>query len=145
MAARNSILSPQLRRRPKKSRARNLLMSAMGLITQQLPGLEIGNYALNTSSASTTLTSTSNSTMPNTDISGVYSVTETFKAVHYGPGSLTTALPKLLEVLSAKRALIITGRSLATKVNIFLSANLLSLSLMSFPFRQMSCERLSPY
>jgi hypothetical protein len=33
-----------------------------------------------------------------------------------GPGSVETALPKLLEILGAKRALIVTGKSLLEKV-----------------------------
>jgi hypothetical protein len=39
-----------------------------------------------------------------------------------GPGSVETALPKLLEALGAKRALIVTGKSLLEKVQTILSS-----------------------
>jgi hypothetical protein len=47
---------------------------------------------------------------------GFYAYTETLKGVYYGPGSIKTALPQLLETLGAKKALIVTGRSLHEKV-----------------------------
>lgn len=47
---------------------------------------------------------------------GFYAYTETLKGVYYGPGSIKTAIPQLLETLGAKKALIVTGRSLHEKV-----------------------------
>lgn len=47
---------------------------------------------------------------------GFYGWTDTLKGVFYGPGSVKTALPKLLNVLGAKKALVVTGKSLYTKV-----------------------------
>jgi hypothetical protein len=55
-------------------------------------------------------------TYDSTSVRGFYAWTETLKGVHYGPGVLETALPKLLDVLGAKRALIVTGKSLREKV-----------------------------
>lgn len=49
---------------------------------------------------------------------GSYAWTDTLRGVHYGPGSLSTALPKLLALLGAKRALIVTGKSLREKVRL---------------------------
>jgi hypothetical protein len=49
-------------------------------------------------------------------LQGFYGWTDTLKGVFYGPGSVTTALPKLLESLGAKKALVVTGKSLHTKV-----------------------------
>lgn len=46
---------------------------------------------------------------------GSYTYTE-LKGVFFGPGSVKAALPKLLDILSAKKALIVTGKSLHTKV-----------------------------
>ena len=51
-------------------------------------------------------------------LSGFYAYTETLKGVHYGPGSVKTALPKLLATIGAKKALIVTGKSLYTAVRI---------------------------
>jgi hypothetical protein len=48
---------------------------------------------------------------------GFYAWTDTLKGVFYGPGSVKTALPKLLGTLGAKKALIVTGKSLYTKVS----------------------------
>ncbi|KAG6842190.1 hypothetical protein C0991_001683 [Blastosporella zonata] len=53
-----------------------------------------------------------------TSIAGFYGWTDTLKAVHYGPGSTTTALPKLLDKLAIKKALIVTGKSLHDKTDI---------------------------
>jgi alcohol dehydrogenase class IV len=47
---------------------------------------------------------------------GSYAWTDTLKGVYYGPGSVATALPKLLHTLGVKKALVVTGRSLYTKV-----------------------------
>ena len=48
---------------------------------------------------------------------GFYSWTDTLKGVYYGPGSVVYALPKLLDTLGVKKALIVTGRSLREKVS----------------------------
>jgi hypothetical protein len=51
-----------------------------------------------------------------TELSGYYAWTPTLEGVYYGPGSVTTALPKLLSDLGASKALVVTGNSLYTKV-----------------------------
>lgn len=51
-----------------------------------------------------------------TELHGFYSWTHTLEGVHYGPGSVSTALPKLLDSLGATKALIVTGKSLYNKV-----------------------------
>ena len=48
-------------------------------------------------------------------LSGSYAYTE-LKGVQYGPGCLSDALPKFIEQFGVKRALVVTGRSLHTKV-----------------------------
>ena len=55
------------------------------------------------------------------DLRGSYAWTDTLKGVHYGPGSVKTALPKLLNTLGAKKAFVVTGRSLHDKVSDVLS------------------------
>ena len=55
-----------------------------------------------------------------TDLRGTYVYPETLKGVHYGPGCLATALPKIMESLGVKRALIVTGKSLSQKVRIYM-------------------------
>ncbi|KAI0768744.1 iron-containing alcohol dehydrogenase [Trametes elegans] len=52
------------------------------------------------------------------DLSGSYSWTDTLKGVYYGPGSVKTALPKLLNTLETKKALVVTGRSLHDKTDV---------------------------
>ncbi|KAI0331178.1 iron-containing alcohol dehydrogenase [Cubamyces sp. BRFM 1775] len=52
------------------------------------------------------------------DLSGSYAWTDTLKGVHYGPGSVKTALPKLLGILGAKKAFVVTGRSLHDKTDV---------------------------
>jgi len=52
------------------------------------------------------------------NLSGYYAYTETLKGVYYGPGSVTTALPKLLNLLGAKKALLVTGKSLHDKTDV---------------------------
>ncbi|KAF8633424.1 hypothetical protein AX17_004595 [Amanita inopinata Kibby_2008] len=47
-----------------------------------------------------------------------YGWTDTLKAVYYGPGSVKSALPKLLSTLKATRALVVTGRSLHEKTDV---------------------------
>lgn len=56
--------------------------------------------------------------MTSTIPSGQYLYTETLKGVYFGPGSVTTALPKLLKELGATKALIVTGTSLRTKTDV---------------------------
>ncbi|KAF8211613.1 alcohol dehydrogenase IV [Mycena galopus ATCC 62051] len=51
-------------------------------------------------------------------LSGSYGWTDTLKSVKYGPGCVATALPELIKLLGAKKALIVTGRSLATKTDV---------------------------
>jgi alcohol dehydrogenase class IV len=50
------------------------------------------------------------------DLQGVYSYTD-LKSVYYGPGCVEKALPALLQKLGAKKALIVTGKSLFEKVH----------------------------
>ncbi|KAI0644566.1 iron-containing alcohol dehydrogenase [Trametes meyenii] len=52
------------------------------------------------------------------DLQGSYAWTDTLQGIYYGPGSIKTALPKLLERLGAKKALIVTGRSLYEKTDV---------------------------
>jgi hypothetical protein len=54
--------------------------------------------------------------IPSTELSGYYAWTHTLQGVYYGPGSVLTALPKLLDTLGASKALVVTGNSLYTKV-----------------------------
>lgn len=68
-------------------------------------------------------------------LSGFYGWTDTLKGVYYGPGSLSTALPKLLDTLGAKKALLVTGKSLYNKVHI--SIFLLQLHTTETVFRRM--------
>ncbi|KAK7061312.1 alcohol dehydrogenase IV [Favolaschia claudopus] len=51
-------------------------------------------------------------------LSGSYGWTDTLKRVHYGPGCVATALPKLIQTLGVKKGLIVTGRSLSTKTDV---------------------------
>lgn len=48
---------------------------------------------------------------------GFYAYADTLKGVYYGPKCVETALPKLLDALGAKRALVVTGKSLRDKVS----------------------------
>ena len=57
-------------------------------------------------------------TPSSTSLSGYYAFTDTLKGVYYGPGSVKTALPKLLDTIGGKKALVVTGRSLYTKVGL---------------------------
>jgi len=57
---------------------------------------------------------TANETVP----AGSYAHTNTLEGVYYGPKCVETALPKLLDTLGAKRALIVTGKSLRNKTGI---------------------------
>lgn len=47
---------------------------------------------------------------------GFYSWTDTLTGVYYGPGCVVTALPKLLNTLGVKKALVVTGKTLMNKV-----------------------------
>jgi hypothetical protein len=60
--------------------------------------------------------STMSEQIPSTELSGYYAWTHTLQGVYYGPGSVSTALPKLLDTLGASKALVVTGNSLYTKV-----------------------------
>jgi alcohol dehydrogenase class IV len=51
-------------------------------------------------------------------LNGYYGWTDTLKGVYYGPGSLKTALPKLLNILKVKTALVVTGKSLYHKTDV---------------------------
>ncbi|KAJ7900880.1 alcohol dehydrogenase IV [Mycena leptocephala] len=51
-------------------------------------------------------------------MSGSYAWTEGLKSIHYGPGCVTDALPKLIQTLGVKKGLIITGHSLYTKTDV---------------------------
>ncbi|KAK7056501.1 hypothetical protein VNI00_003057 [Paramarasmius palmivorus] len=53
-----------------------------------------------------------------TNLQGAYSWTDTLRAIYYGPGSVETALPKLLATLNATKALVVTGKSLYTKTDV---------------------------
>ncbi|THH32300.1 hypothetical protein EUX98_g1897 [Antrodiella citrinella] len=55
---------------------------------------------------------------PSTDIQGYYAYTDTLKGIYYGPGCIVSALPKLLQTLGAKKALIVTGKSLSQKTDV---------------------------
>ncbi|TFK90383.1 alcohol dehydrogenase IV [Polyporus arcularius HHB13444] len=52
------------------------------------------------------------------NLSGSYAYTDTLKGVYYGPGSVKTALPQLLDILGAKKALVVTGKSLFHKTDV---------------------------
>ncbi|KAI0268682.1 hypothetical protein BC834DRAFT_820833 [Gloeopeniophorella convolvens] len=52
------------------------------------------------------------------ELSGAYAWTATLKGVYYGPGTISTALPKLLDVLGGTKALIVTGKSLYNKTDV---------------------------
>lgn len=51
-----------------------------------------------------------------TNLQGTYAWTDTLKGIQYGPGCLEVALPRFLDILGAKKALIVTSRSQAEKV-----------------------------
>ncbi|KAJ3508811.1 hypothetical protein NMY22_g16495 [Coprinellus aureogranulatus] len=62
--------------------------------------------------------STLDDTPPSDSLSGFYGWTDTLKGVYYGPGAVTTALPQLLDRLGAKKALVVTGRTLYQKTDV---------------------------
>lgn len=51
-----------------------------------------------------------------TNLQGRYAWTNTLRGIYYGPGSVKSALPKLLAELKITKALIVTGKSLHDKV-----------------------------
>jgi len=53
-----------------------------------------------------------------TELYGYYGWTRTLDGVQYGPGSVSTALPKFLDTLGASKALVVTGKSLYTKTDV---------------------------
>ncbi|KAI0029982.1 alcohol dehydrogenase IV [Vararia minispora EC-137] len=55
---------------------------------------------------------------PSTQLRGFYGWTDSLKGVYYGPGSLTTALPKLRAMIGGTKALIVTGKSLYHKTDV---------------------------
>lgn len=55
---------------------------------------------------------------------GSYAYSDNLKRVYYGPGCVEDALPKFIEALGVKKALVVTGASLRTKV-----------CLLCYPFR----------
>jgi len=58
------------------------------------------------------------SAQQSTALHGYYAWTDTLKGVYYGAGSVNTALPKLLQTLGAKKALVVTGKSLYNKTDV---------------------------
>ncbi|KAH9994923.1 alcohol dehydrogenase IV [Russula compacta] len=56
--------------------------------------------------------------IPSTELSGYYGWTHTLLGVYYGPGSVSTALPKLLDAIGASKALVVTGTSLYSKTDV---------------------------
>jgi len=52
------------------------------------------------------------------DLYGSYGWVEGIKNISYGPGSLSTVLPELLSTFGAKKALIVTGKSLRYKTDV---------------------------
>lgn len=50
------------------------------------------------------------------NLHGSYAWPQSLQGIHFGPGSIKTALPKLLAKFGAKKALVVTGRSLHEKV-----------------------------
>lgn len=57
---------------------------------------------------------------------GSYAFHDTLKGIHFGPGSLESALPHLLRTLGGTKALIVTGKSLREKVRIVLPLQIAS-------------------
>jgi len=56
--------------------------------------------------------------MAHANLYGSYAYHDTLKGVHYGPGCVSTALPRLLSVLGGNKAFIVTGKSLREKTNV---------------------------
>ncbi|TFK44778.1 alcohol dehydrogenase IV [Crucibulum laeve] len=64
------------------------------------------------------MSSLESSSSPSTTLQGFYGWTDTLKGVYYGPGSVATALPKLLKTIGGTKALIVTGKSLYQKTDV---------------------------
>ena len=74
--------------------------------------------------------------MAGSELTGSYAYTST-KGIFYGPGCLKEALPKLVASLGGTRALVVTGKSLHTKVRHILT---LAQSLVA---EALLCRRMS--
>jgi len=81
-----------------------------------MSSMQIRNWTLYTAISPQNCLSTMSEHIPSTELSGYYAWTHTLQGVHYGPGSVSTALPTLLDTLGASKALVVTGNSLYTKV-----------------------------
>ncbi|KAL0574307.1 hypothetical protein V5O48_007645 [Marasmius crinis-equi] len=57
-------------------------------------------------------------TYNSSNLQGSYSWTDTLRGIHFGPGSLNIALPKLFKTLGATKALVVTGKSLHDKTDV---------------------------
>lgn len=55
-------------------------------------------------------------THPSTAYQGHYSWHDNLQGITYGPGCIKTALPELLGVLGIKRAMVLTSKSVLSKV-----------------------------
>ncbi|THV02331.1 alcohol dehydrogenase IV [Dendrothele bispora CBS 962.96] len=55
---------------------------------------------------------------PSFALQGFYGWVEPLKGIHYGPGSISTALPYFIENLGVKKALVVTGKSLHDKTDV---------------------------
>ncbi|KAJ3920425.1 alcohol dehydrogenase IV [Lentinula edodes] len=55
---------------------------------------------------------------PSTELQGFYGWTDTLRGIQYGPGSVSTALPKFFKLLGVSKALVLTGKSLYEKANV---------------------------
>ncbi|KAF9269251.1 iron-containing alcohol dehydrogenase [Marasmius fiardii PR-910] len=52
------------------------------------------------------------------NLQGSYAWTDTLRGIHFGPGSVDRALPKLFVTLGASKALLVTGKSLYNKTDV---------------------------
>ncbi|KAJ3909162.1 alcohol dehydrogenase IV [Lentinula edodes] len=55
---------------------------------------------------------------PSTELQGFYGWTDTLQGIQYGPGSVSTALPKFFKLLGVSKALVLTGKSLYEKTDV---------------------------
>ncbi|KAH7874730.1 alcohol dehydrogenase IV [Lentinula edodes] len=55
---------------------------------------------------------------PSTELQGFYGWTDTLRGIQYGPGSVSTALPKFFKLLGVSKALVLTGKSLYEKTDV---------------------------
>ncbi|KAF5370688.1 hypothetical protein D9758_002000 [Tetrapyrgos nigripes] len=55
---------------------------------------------------------------PSFALQGFYGWVEPLKGIYYGPGSTASALPKHVEVLGVKKALVVTGKTLHDKTDV---------------------------